>query len=237
MKSVLSEIQSKKRLYCIVSLAGTLLSVLTFVGIISYETNFAVMMLNIPFWLLAYIGALVVSIIITCIGNDSKKLIPLSITILIPLFFFISIDIKIPYFLPISGCLLLISWSLVVIFLTSPRKTIALSFFLLLLFSYIASVSGSIIMKNKFNVELQKTKATAQVVIDKIELYYQENATYPESIKDAGVTDDMMKLDYPFSHLNYTCYTNEYRLIFGDPLSSMDCWCYTPETKEWKLDD
>ncbi|MHC4998543.1 MAG: hypothetical protein ACYTEM_05920, partial [Planctomycetota bacterium] len=35
--------------------------------------------------------------------------------------------------------------------------------------------------------------------------------------------------------LKYTCYTNEYRLIFGDPLSSMDCWGYTPETKEWKL--
>jgi hypothetical protein len=85
-------------------------------------------------------------------------------------------------------------------------------------------------------LDIQNAKLQAQVVIDKVDTYYQTHQRYPESLTELGYEKDHIPLKGLILPLHYIKDHDHYYFEFADPLGFINYLQYHSDTRQWKSD-
>ena len=228
-------------------------AVVLFFALISFKYGFLGFIIMFYLWFVYIFATLFISLAILADKRKKRFLLPLFCILLIILIYFLLIsewaisflEWLNPFFLLIYFpiILLILSWLLLVIFtkkLKEPAYSrisfIALHGFVFLIIFVVVFLAGDKVAKHRANLFVEKTKQKAQIIIDKLETHHQTHNSYPETLEEVGISEDLCKLSEINSKFMYWKKPETFIIEFAHPLGFMNYWTYSPETKEWFLD-
>jgi hypothetical protein len=113
-----------------------------------------------------------------------------------------------------------------------------LTIFLILLFGWGAFHYAQFRLTAQRNIHMADACDKARQVIDKLSAWHIEHGTYPDTLAEAGITDDQTKLLYRDKRFSYSFLQSRYVLSFEDPLLSGQIrYAYDTSKGGWYPDD
>lgn len=143
----------------------------------------------------------------------------------------------------LPSILFLFAWALIAIAACrSDNKKIRLSswlwlaIFLMLFLNWGAFHFAQEKLHKQRNIHIAQAREKTLKLVEKLEAYKNDKGTYPESLADAGLTEEMTALDYRDKRIKYFYHDHgaNFALTFDDPLlSSQKAFSYDTAQGGW----
>jgi hypothetical protein len=145
----------------------------------------------------------------------------------------------------LPAMLFLLAWAFIAIAsCRSESKKIRLSswlwlaVFLMLLFSWGAFHFAQGKLHNQRNAHIAEAREKTLRLVELLDVYKQDNSGYPETLAEAGVSEEMAALDYRDKRIKYFGHGTDFVLTFDDPLlSSQKAFSWDTTKNGWFPED
>jgi hypothetical protein len=212
--------------------------------ILGFNTvTFIAIMVGALFWL---IGCFLLFILGICLIFHNKwAILPAILFLLIPVAIFKVPEViqsKIPrnicdIFVFCLSLLLSFTANILLVFITRKYKTGYLRFLanaiLFIFLTLVLMFPSYFIGTYPLRKAVKNAKQEAQVIIDKVDFYYQAHQQYPESLTELGYEKDDIPLTGLKLPLHYIKYRDHYYFEFADPLDFLGYWHYDLKKHQW----
>ena len=141
----------------------------------------------------------------------------------------------------LPAMLFLFAWAFIAITsCRSDNKKVRLSswlwlaVFLMLLFNWGAFHFAQGKLHKQRNIHIAEAREKTLQLVEKLDAYKQTNNVYPDTLAEAGLTEEMSALDYRGKRIKYFGHGANFVLTFDDPLlSSQKAFSYDTTKNGW----
>jgi hypothetical protein len=113
-----------------------------------------------------------------------------------------------------------------------------LAVFLMLLFNGAAFHLAQGKLHTQRDAHLEQARDKTLVLVERLDAYKNTNGAYPDTLADAGLSEDMAALDYRNKRIKYFGHKTDFVLAFEDPLlSNQKAFSYDTEKGGWFPED
>ena len=145
----------------------------------------------------------------------------------------------------LPAMLFLFAWAFIAIAACrSENKKIRLSswlwlaVFLMLLFNWGAFHFAQGKLHNQRNIHIAEAREKTLQLVETLDAYKKDKGTYPDTLADAGVSEEMAALDYRDKRIKYFGHGTDFVLTFDDPLlSSQKAFSWDTTKNGWFPED